>query len=479
MKFKNLKVNFGALKGLKGKVKSFWNGKSKKQKKAFAVTSGVSFAVVMTMLTACHINNGKTNEEVGTLNIPTTTSTIDEIDEVVGPMPQVTTVPVATETTQTTTEFLSDTLDNIDINVADELNTDEIAEQIAQSVGDVVSAVAIDENGNDISGSVNSNGEIVEDVYYSGNYYEAPDGQIYSSEENYSNSNQGSTTIIDNGGYNDLYVDEYGNYWTSYEEYINSLDEGTTNVEVPSNDDNGTNSEDDSYGDEAGYTAPDGTLWASEEAYNDSINPNYIDDDLFVAPDGSLWDSEEAYNNYLKDIEEVYGPNDSDELEDPVTEETDGYRAPDGTYWNSEEEYKEHVNSQDEEYYVAPDGTLWASEEDYNNSINNSVVTTTPEEETKEITTTTVTTVEPNIGEPPIETTTEQVTEKPVETTTEQVTEKPAETTTEQVTEDQQGQGTIEENNYYIAPDGSVWASYEDYLIFTNGELENTDSKTR
>lgn len=502
MKIKNLRVNFGAIKRIPGKLKNFWNVKSKKQKKGFLVTSGISLTVLITMLTACH-NEKIENVKSNTPN--TTTSTVTDADEVMGPTtnpitsttnPSTTTEAIETTTEATTTApngFLSDILDGIAIDVKDKLDATLIADQIADSIDDNVVVGSIDENGNDISGAIDGNGEIItEDISISGDYYVAPDGDVYSNSGTYTDSNnQGSTTIIDNGGYSDLYVDANGNYWTSYEEYENSLgNDVIVDIDVPSNDDNinddnGTNSDNDT-----SYEAPDGSLWASKDAYEESINPNYVDDDLYVAPDGSLWDSEEMYNDYLKGLEEVNTPND-DEISDPITDETDGYKAPDGTYWNSEEEYKESLNLNDDDVYYAPNGDIYASEEDYNNSINNSVVTTEPDEEQKVTTTApeeskqeTTTTVQET--EKPVETTTVQETEKPVETTPVQETEKPVETTPVQETEkpvettpEQVGGDSTEENNYYTAPDGSVWASYEDYLIFMNDDLENTNEKTR
>ena len=81
------------------------------------------------------------------------------------------------------------------------------------------------------------------------NYYVAPDGSVWASEEDY-------------------------NAYNEYEQ-------------------NGTYSE-DGY-----YVAPDGTIWVDEETYNE-YSQYEEQSGYYTAPDGTIWESEEDYNLYME-----------------------------------------------------------------------------------------------------------------------------------------------------------------------------------
>ena len=207
------------------------------------------------------------------------------------------------------------------------------------------------------------------------------------------------------------------------------------------------------------YTAPDGTIWESEEDYNNYANgeqteetvqptseDGMVDGDYYVAPDGTVWSSEEEYNNYAngEQTEETVQPTSDEEIVDG-----DYYVAPDGTVWSSEEEYNNYASGEqteemgqssnedltdesiDDEFYTAPDGTVWASEEDYVNYQN-------------------------NISEDSVSS--EDNSYSSEETTSEETTEETVQPSSDESINDE----------FYTAPDGTIWASEEDYVNYQN-----------
>ena len=184
----------------------------------------------------------------------------------------------------------------------------------------------------------------------------------------------------------------------------------------------------------------------AEDVGQEIIEDVDIDDEgLYVAPDGSFWESEQDYQDYINSLNEDQNQDTTGTSEvtpepgpaSPIPEPpiSDGsYKDPDGNYWDSEQDYLDYINSiqtqtgqGEDSYFVAPDGSYWDSEASYNdyiNSISNEAVTEPP-----------IVEIPPVIDEP-----------------------------------------AAEEENYYTAPDGSVWASEQDYLDFIAGQDANVDT---
>ncbi len=154
---------------------------------------------------------------------------------------------------------------------------------------------------NNVFGTPTNNGTITTspevtpgvDVSYDDNFYHAPDGTVWSDEaeyKSYINSTTNSNTLPNDTTNNNVYdnttstdVSYEGNYyqapdgslWSSEAEYLASLNIGNTvtdNTDQNNNyyEETGTGSVD--YEDDNLYQAPDGTVWASEKDYNDYID---------------------------------------------------------------------------------------------------------------------------------------------------------------------------------------------------------------
>lgn len=126
-----------------------------------------------------------------------------------------------------------------------------------------------------------------------GNYYTAPDNSVWTSESEYKESLNPTTTgsTVTEGNY---YTAPDGSVWVSEAEY-NTYKSTTSST----------------------YTAPDGSLWASEAEYNTYVAGNTtisepvettttIDaNTIYIAPDGSAWTSEAEYNIYAESVKEA------------------------------------------------------------------------------------------------------------------------------------------------------------------------------
>ena len=237
---------------------------------------------------------------------------------------------------------------------------------------------------------------------------------------------------------------------------VGAVDEDGNFIDVPAEDVGQEIIEDVDIDDEGLYVAPDGSVWESEQDYQDYINSlgdnqETVDPEVptdfngYVAPDGSFWESEQDYQDYINSLNEDQNQDTTGTSEvtpepgpaSPIPEPpiSDGsYKDPDGNYWDSEQDYLDYINSiqtqtgqGEDSYFVAPDGSYWDSEASYNdyiNSISNEAVTEPP-----------IVEIPPVIDEP-----------------------------------------ATEEENYYTAPGGSVWASEQDYLDFIAGQDANVDT---
>ena len=379
------------------------------------------------------------------------------------------------ETTTTTVEdgFLSDSLD-ADTTLDDELSADYLFDS---STGDIL----VDEDGNVIPED-----DFSDDVVVDGNFFIAPDGQVWASEEEYNSfvSGQNSNEYVEvNTG---AYLAPDGNYYESEEDYLNVVN---GNNQTPIED--YVEVEEDNSSD-GFFRGPDGLLYVSEEAYNELVDNGLV---------------ENTDNGDVTPEEPIETPDvPAEEPSENIDDNFEGYVAPDGTYWDSKEVYEEYANSLSEDYYVDADGNIWLSEQDYidfNNLVSN--VTDQVEEPVEDVNTTTEPTEDVNTTTEPTEeptedvTTTTEPTEEPVEdvntttepteepvedvTTTTEPTEEPVEdvtTTTEpaeEPTEDEVGQGINDENDYYVDENGNYWVSYEDYLECTSQVAETAKQR--
>ncbi len=361
------------------------------------------------------------------------------------------------------------------------------------------------------------------------NAWQAPDGSYWQSEEEYQeyvNSQNQNETVVSTD--TNAWQAPDGSYWSSEEEYnkynassntVVSSDGIVPGPGVPSVTAYGPGEEVSET--EENFQAPDGSYWSSEadyEAYMNSFNTfveeydssDVYSDDMnqYQAPDGSYWESEEAYQDFINDFSSLTDEYDASHEEYVSGEDTDDYFvAPDGSYWVSEEEYQDFLNSEvnsistapegitetfgdivevstlssnpveqeenieeeitpayedseetiaedTDDYFVAPDGSYWVSEEEYQESLNSGVdsISAAPEETTEVFSG-----VEEaaDFSSDSIES--EEMTQEEVAPTYEN---------SEEV--------SMEDNEWFQAPDGTYWVSEEDYLEFM--EMQNGKS---
>lgn len=338
-------------------------------------------------------------------------------------------------------------------------------------------------------------------------------------------------TIIDAS---DVYVAPDGSTWVSEEDYLKYI-EGQQST-------NTTGEEETGKGEvvQDGYLAPDGTVWISEAEYLKYIEGQksnetgtgtatedvQVEGDYYLAPDGSVWESEA---DYLKYVQAEKGSSETTVENGDVVEVEDSsvYKAPDGTYWESEQDYlnslkadtvvdetvkeeqKEEVKEETgkgeettDNYYVAPDGTRWESKAMYDEYIKGqeeaAVAETTSVEETTTVTETVVeeTTVTntntdyylspdgelwvseaaylESIGATS-STETGMGEEEAVVETSEGVEVVPESEYQENTDVEQ----AVDTSNYYIDEYGNCWASYEDYLAYTQYMAQEENGKQR
>lgn len=334
-------------------------------------------------------------------------------------------------------------------------------------------------------------------------------------------------TIIDAS---DVYVAPDGSTWVSEEDYLKYI-EGQQNT-------NTTGEEETGKGEvvQDGYLAPDGTVWISEAEYLKYIEGQksnetgtgtatedvQVEGDYYLAPDGSVWESEA---DYLKYVQAEKGSSETTVENGDVVEVEDSsvYKAPDGTYWESEQDYlnslkadtvvdetvKEEVKEETgkgeettDNYYVAPDGTRWESKAMYDEYIKGqeeaAVAEATSVEETTTVTETVVeeTTVTntntdyylapdgelwvseaaylESIGATSSTETGMGEEEAAVETS--EGVEVVPESEYQENTDVEQ---TVDTSNYYIDEYGNCWASYEDYLAYTQYMAQEENGKQR
>ncbi len=480
--------NIGAIKRTLGHKWNLVKGKNKKR----IIAGGFTLVVLSTALAGC---GNKKDETAEILPQPPAVTDVD-LEQAPAPEPGFT--------------FLSDTLRLSGINLVNDLDTATEAEQYL----DTTYPGFFDENGN----YINPDGEIIEDVTI-GDGFVAPDGTLWTSEDEYNEYIQGLSeqqVIEDFNGY----VAPDGSLWESeqdYLDYVNGLaavqpEESTPEEPAPEVGGGDATPEEPAPETPApeepapetpsesndAYLAPDGTYWESEQDYLDYINSQTSTETYYTAPDGSLWDTQEDYEIYTSSLAELDTPVDPEVKtpeepapetpapETPAPEEPTpevgggettpeepevnaGYIAPDGTYWESQAEYEEFIasnndvvpeeqNGTETDYYIAPDGTAWVSEAEYNEYVNSMAATETaaPAEATQE---------QAQVVEaaPAAETVVEpEVVAEPV------VVEEPAPAPAAPV---------VEETGYFVAPDGEVWVSQSDYEAYQ--AMESTDEMVR
>lgn len=350
--------------------------------------------------------------------------------------------------------FLSDEflLDIDGLTMVNTLDTKKEAELI--DIDSVDDEYAL-EDGTIVKGDADSTVE----VSFPGDVYIDENGEAWTSKEEYENFIKDQEEVYEEAGKDatdGYYQAPDGSLWESEEDYKNSL-VGEEIVDTPPADDNtGKDDEelDDNVDVDGSYKAPDGEVWASEEEYLEFINGQDTTGDLWEAPDGSFWDSEEKYNDYQASLSNSdTGSSDVIPEEPPIIEEEEGYLAPDGSYWTSREEYEEYINANPEatsvDTYVAPDGNIYENEAEYNSII--AAQSEVVQEET-------------------VETQQEQQVTIAEETeTVEEVNE------VEEVIVEQEA--TITPEEYFTAPDGSVWVSEADYNAYMS-EMTQEAEKT-
>lgn len=316
--------------------------------------------------------------------------------------------------------FLSDDLKITDLDMSSILG-ERVAREVAAAAEGMepVAGIGVDESGKPLTQE-----EINHvDTKIEGNYFIAPDGTPWVSEEEYNRYIAGQngqqeeviTTDPTTTTGDSYYIAPDGSFWESeaaYQEYINGL---TNTPEVTPAPGTGQGGENNNGGnDGSSYRAPDGSYWDSEADYLEYIGQgqnNNNNDNYYVAPDGSYWDSEADYNNYIKGFSESVGGDDNTNEDNNSDDNVNsGYFAPDGSYWASEQDYIDYINSLNNnnntnnntndnnntnnntnnnannnnntnnntsdnnntnentssDYFVAPDGSVWASEQDYN-----------------------------------------------------------------------------------------------------------------
>lgn len=338
-------------------------------------------------------------------------------------------------------------------------------------------------------------------------------------------------TIIDAS---DVYVAPDGSTWVSEEDYLKYI-EGQQNT-------NTTGEEETGKGEvvQDGYLAPDGTVWISEAEYLKYIEGQksnetgtgtatediQVEGDYYLAPDGSVWESEAEY---LKYVQAEKGSSETTVENGDVVEVEDSsvYKAPDGTYWESEQDYlnslkadtvvdetvkeeqKEEVKEETgkgeettDNYYVAPDGTRWESKAMYDEYIKGqeaaAVAETTSVEETTTVTETvvddtTVTNTNTDYYLAPdgelwvseaaylesIGATSSTETGMGEEEAAVETSEGVEVVPESEYQENNDVEQTVDTSNYYIDEYGNCWASYEDYLAYTQYMAQEENGKQR
>ena len=308
-----------------------------------------------------------------------------------------------------------------------------------------------------------------ETVTITGDAYIAPDGSAWTSEEEYQKYMQGQngeTIITTDSGW----TAPDGSVWTSEEEYNKYVQSNNGTVVTPGSGEIVEQGE--------GYRAPDGTYWTSEDEYNAFISGSHATtnegetyettetverdeyggyyQDGYYWIDGAVYESQQDYLNLQSGYQSANPADTNGNYEEDYGEDlgaSDYYTAPDGTTWASESDYQDYLNAEsatttyaetgeneitytdddtyteDSNYYLAPDGTYWASEEEYNWFVNSQVAETSYEGDAAVFDT---------------------------------IPEGEATVTEETTGEDLSG--SIED--FYTAPDGTVWASEEEYHLY-------------
>lgn len=315
---------------------------------------------------------------------------------------------------------------------------------------------AVDTNGNVLSYD-GKNEYVTNEVKYSDDVYEAPNGKVYIKDNETKKTDNDDTTITVKG----KYTAPDGNVYDSKEDYDN-LQKGeviTNPVEtevVTNQDSNGTTNNS-----EENFEVIDETNIGEVVEWEDTNSPIY-------SKDGENWESEEAYNYYMSDEYEFTG-----------------YKAEDGSYWDSEESYKIYINNVDAftQYYNAETTEEIKVEENKTEDIQDETkVGETKIEEKQENNV-----LEDKEEDNEVDETKEAVKseDKQEETNTEdkqeetKMEETNVENTQEKTNEeDNQDENTNEESKseYYEDENGMFWVSYEDYVAVM-GQPENVKQR--
>ena len=362
------------------------------------------------------------------------------------------TTPTEDKKVESTTEFLSDKLKDVEIK-----DNEDKKEEVTEKVNsDAKNITAVDENGNDISKEVaNANGqEIVEKVEYSGNAVVVGDTAYETQEDANRAANtqtQNGNVVTDDG--QQLYLGADGEYYLTQEDANNAGvvvydNDTTTNVDVPAEESN----------DSFYYDEENGIRWASYDDYMLFMDPTYkIESDYVVEPD----DVQVEFNDTVT----------SDEVEEV-------YYGPDGTPYNSLEAYNNAMKKQVEEA-----NSVKATEEVEEIEVQEELTSPIVEKELAAPIVDNETEVEVKFEKK--EDKKEEVKEEPkTEVKEETKTEVKEETKTE-VKEEPTSSDILDEldnlepiTEGWLDEDGNWWTSEEDYLMVT-GQYKEETSKTR
>ena len=372
-------------------------------------------------------------------------------------------------------EFLSDKLNEVEIKDEE----DKKNEDVKQEINGNTDSITVD--GKEAEGyvAIPNGEEIVEKVEYTGDGF-VVNGVAYETLEDANRNNVGTIDFVDNTQY---YPGANGEYYLTQEDADNSYKveyyENDTYVPVETEDpntyvisDDEINTSDNFYWDEE-----NGIRWASYDDYLLVTNPVYtvesdyteevvdntntnetdldnIDitdeyEEIVYGPDGEVYPSLEAYNEAMaKKVQEA--------ASEDVFEET------------KEEEKSEVVEQPGEDVF-----------EETKEETKPDVVEDTKEETKTEVKEETKEETKPDVVEETKEETKPEVKEETKEETkTDVVEETKEETKTEEKEESFDDLDELLSNEGWPAPDGTWWASEEDYLL-VNGLTQESASKTR
>lgn len=241
-------------------IKGKWALATPKTKKGI-ITGAVSVALLSTCIGGCAMNQAKNNDS--TAPATTTEAQTETQDDSYGVISG-----SDVKDDEDSINFISDNLNISGLTIVSTQDSQSIADEIVPPTGDF----DLDSDEYTIDPTTETEVEV------DGDYYIAPDGTVWLTEQDYL-------------------------------DYINSQNTTEENPTVVEQEDDGF------------YHAPDGSVWATEQDYLDYINgqntggneenpsqdtpvenPTENNDGSYRAPDGSYWSSEQDYLDYINEI---------------------------------------------------------------------------------------------------------------------------------------------------------------------------------